>query len=173
MRFNEMMDAIVISKADIEKGISHQSLKNLVTTNPEFKNFSDLLLALDKILGELLESKTIELSYIDTYTNPPKLCCFGKNSTLLFARLHEKEDEKGKRKARDNQWIARIPLIPNSYQKVQIYFPTDITFASNMAERPSQRGKHTYHVPNSMQNFLQNPEHFLSIDRIKQRIRMP
>ena len=138
--------------------------------------FVDLVGALNTFLKPLLEVETkrsLEQSYVKTYTKPPAYCqkWFNKDiPTLLFAPL-DQPDVNGKIKALKRTWIAKLTLLPNR-NSVSIYFPSSIIVDYSLFRiEPYDRDDEFDHaIPIVLSSFMKNPDAFLSLEKIQARI---
>jgi hypothetical protein len=146
---------------------ANADVENFVSTS---KYFKQLIISLDKFLDPLLKAETgrkLEQSYIKYYTGQPHDCS-DTIPLLLFAPLTINKT------AFSHTWIARLPLLPN-INSISIYFPDSIlqdsvTKTQVRSEPCIKYDLYDYAIPIILSDFIDHPEHFLCIEKIKKRI---
>jgi hypothetical protein len=169
------LNQIGLAPSVVQEINANQDVKNFVCSSAYF---ADLIGALNDFLNSVLEDgnkRVLEQSYVKTYTKPPAYCQKKWNSkedipTLLFSPL-DKPNKDRKIRAVKRTWIAKLPLLPNR-NSVSIYFPSSIIVDYSLfrIEQYDLDNEFDYAIPLVLSSFMKNPDAFLSINKIKDRV---
>ena len=158
MNINELLKDLVIKPEYKEAIIIDSKLHDYISA----KDFTSVF---NTMVEFLKPCPPIRRKFVKGYGEQPDKC--NSKNVLLFSVLESSGD------ADNHKWIARMPLKKNG-NSVLIYFPQSIIIpnADNFRLENKRLNEPNYHyaILMNVREFIDNPENFISIDKIKERI---
>ena len=159
MKIDELLKDLVI-KPEYKENVMADSKLHAYIDAGHFTSVFNTMVDFLKSLPE------VKRKFINGYTEQPKNC--DSINIFLFSPLTQTG------RASNKQWIARMPLEKNG-NSVLIYFPQSIIVPSsrhNFRFENVKEDNPNYHyaILTNAKDFIDKPEKFISIDKIKERI---